>query len=85
MSAENVRNHYRRQGAEQRQQEVIALLQDRFDDLESCHKNDNCRELADIIQVVISDITDNFQEVANSRHAEAKELEVIPEKPDSSN
>jgi hypothetical protein len=39
---------------------ILEILQDRHEDLLSCTKKDNCKELAGIVVVCIEDINDSF-------------------------
>lgn len=86
MSAETVRNHYRKQGAEAERERMIQIIE-RLNNHGMTH-SPRCLPHHLFAERAIKEIkgeTDNFDDVSNSRHAEAKELEVIPEKPDSSN
>jgi hypothetical protein len=44
------------EGKMNEQERIIKLLEDRFDDLSSCNKLDDCSTKAEIIGVVIDDI-----------------------------
>jgi hypothetical protein len=44
------------EGKMNEQERIIKLLEDRFDDLSSCNKLDDCNTKAEIIGVVIDDI-----------------------------
>jgi hypothetical protein len=41
---------------ETERQHILTLLQERYTDLSSCSKDDNCHTMAEIIPVIISDI-----------------------------
>lgn len=54
MSAETVRNHYRRQGAEQREQEIIARLEREATWLESTGFEENETEANGIYSAILT-------------------------------
>jgi hypothetical protein len=43
-------------GVRQEQERIIALLEDRYSDLMSCLKDDDCKTLAHIVSTCIDDI-----------------------------
>ena len=46
----------REEGRQEIRKSVLEILKDRHEDLLSCTKDDNCRDLAEIVAVCIEDI-----------------------------
>lgn len=50
-------------GAKDERERILEILKDRASDLESCHKRDDCQEMARIVRVCIDDITYQVEDV----------------------